>query len=176
MCTYYGNDMYMLHHIYVNHQLILLSIAVISFELTGGSGSTIQVTESDGSLEVTLALSRQWTGGRFVDFLTSYIVATEITATGLLKFFVYEWFLLVGHLAGEDFGPSKSYPVTFHHGSLRQSVNIPIIDDNVYEFDETFQLEIISSLAVAYGVIDGCGLFAPSVTVVCTDDDCKFFR
>ena len=99
MCTYYGNhSMYMLHHIYVNYRLILLSIVVISFELTGGSGSTIQVTESDGSLEVTIALSRPWTGVTFVDSLTVYIMATEITATGLLKFFVCEWFLLVGHL------------------------------------------------------------------------------
>ena len=57
---------------------ILWSIAVVSFESTGGSGSTIQVTESDGSLEVDLIFSKP------VDVnITVFLLATNITATGL---------------------------------------------------------------------------------------------
>ena len=51
-------------------------------------------------------------------------------------------------------------------------MNIPIITDNVYEGDETFQLEIIvPKEAVTAGVIDGC----PSLTVRIIDDDCKLY-
>ena len=80
---------------------------------------------------------------------------------------------MVIYVAGEDFGPSQWYLVTFYHGSLRQSVNIPIIDDNVYEFDETFLLQIFH---FEHGIIGGRDTRFPNVTVVCTDDDCKFFR
>ena len=53
-------------------------------------------------------------------------------------------------------------------------MNIPIITDNVYEGDETFQLEIsVPEEAVAAGVIDGCDPFTPSVTVEIIDDDGK---
>ena len=74
-------------------------------------------------------------------------------------------------IAFEDFGPSQNYSVTFPAGSITQSVNIPIIDDSVYELDETFQLEInVPETAVAAGVINGCDPFTPSVTVEITDD------
>ena len=78
------------------------------------------------------------------------------------------------YIAGEDFGPSQNYPVTFPAGSTRQSVNIPIINDSIHELDENFQLEIsVPDVAVAAGVIDGCDPFTPSVTVEITDDDSK---
>ena len=54
-------------------------------------------------------------------------------------------------------------------------MNIPIID-NVYEGDETFQLEIsVPEEAVAAGVIDGCDPYTPSVTVEITDDDRELY-
>ena len=53
-------------------------------------------------------------------------------------------------------------------------MNIPIITDNVYEGDETFQLEIsILEAAVAAGVIDGCDPYTPSAIVEIIDDDRK---
>ena len=53
-------------------------------------------------------------------------------------------------------------------------MNIPIIDDDDYEFEEAFQLEIsVPEAAVAAGVIDGCGPYTPSVTVSIADDDRK---
>ena len=74
-------------------------------------------------------------------------------------------------IAVEDFGPSQNYSVTFPAGSITQSVNVSIIDDNIYELNETFQLEInVPETAVAAGVINGCDLFTPSVTVEITDD------
>ena len=80
------------------------------------------------------------------------------------------------YLAGGDFGPSQIYPVTFLVGSVRQSVNIPIINDTVYELEETFQLEIsVPSEAVAAGVIDCCYPYTPSATVTISDDDCKLY-
>ena len=53
-------------------------------------------------------------------------------------------------------------------------MNIPIISDNVYELEETFQLEIsVPEAAVAAGVIDGCDPYTPSATVRIADDDRK---
>ena len=53
-------------------------------------------------------------------------------------------------------------------------MNIPIISDNVYELEETFQLEIsVPEAAVAAGVIDGCDPYTPRATVRITDNDCK---
>ena len=55
-------------------------------------------------------------------------------------------------------------------------MNIPIISDNVYELEETFQLEInVPEAAVAAGVIDGCDPYTPRATVRIADDDRKLF-
>ena len=57
---------------------------MVSFELTDGSGSTVQVKESVGSLEVDLVLSKP------VDQEVNVsVIVTGITATGLLKIFLY---------------------------------------------------------------------------------------
>ena len=54
-------------------------------------------------------------------------------------------------------------------------MKIPIINDKVYELDETFQLEIsIPEEVFAAGVIHGCHPIAPSITVDIFDDDGKF--
>ena len=51
-------------------------------------------------------------------------------------------------------------------------MNIPIVNDNVYELDETFQLELsIPEAAVRAGVIDGCDPFTLRETVEIVDDD-----
>lgn len=56
-------------------------------------------------------------------------------------------------------------------------MKVPIIDDKVYELDETFQLEIsIPEVAFAAGIIHGCHPFTPSITVEIFDDDGKFTR
>ena len=53
-------------------------------------------------------------------------------------------------------------------------MNIPIINDTVYELEETFQLEIsVPDATVAAGVISGCDPYTPSATVTITDDDRK---
>ena len=55
-------------------------------------------------------------------------------------------------------------------------MNIPIITDNVYEGDETFQLEIsVPEEAGAAGVIDGCDPYTPSVIVEIADYDRKLY-
>ena len=75
-------------------------------------------------------------------------------------------------LAVEDFGPPQSYIVTFPIGSIRQSVNISINDDNIDEGDERFQLEIsVPEAAVTAGVVGGCGT---SLVVLIIDDDGMF--
>ena len=77
------------------------------------------------------------------------------------------------YIVDKDFGPPEKYIVTFLARSIRQSVKIPIINDNVFELDETFKLEInIPEEAVAVGVRDGCHSFTPIVKII--DDDCKF--
>ena len=74
-------------------------------------------------------------------------------------------------IAGEDFGPLQSYNVTFPAGLVKQSVNIPIINDDIYETTETFQLEIsVPKTAVEAGVINGC-TSKRSVEII--DDDGK---
>ena len=139
-------------------------IAVVSFESIGGSDFTIQVSESNGSLQVVLVLNKP------VDQqVTVFVIASNLTATGLLNLYINSSDHLIDHLAVDDFGPSKNYTVTFTDGSTRQSVNIPIIADDVCESDETFQLEIsVPKEAVAAGITLGCD---SSVTVKITDDD-----
>ena len=69
-------------------------------------------------------------------------------------------------LANKDFGQTTDYIVTFPAGSTKQPVDIPIIDDNAFEFDETFKLEIsIPKEAAIAGLTDGCDLITSSVTV-----------
>ena len=53
-------------------------------------------------------------------------------------------------------------------------MNITIINDNIFELDETFKLEInVPEEAVAVGVRDGCHSFTPIVNII--DDDRKFY-
>ena len=55
-------------------------------------------------------------------------------------------------------------------------MNIPIINNTVYERSETFQLEIrVPETTVAAGVISGCDPYTPSATVTITDDDRKLY-
>ena len=67
---------------YVTDGFISLPIAVVSFESDDGSGIPLAVTESVGSLEVVLVLSKP-VGEDF----TVNVVATAMTATGLLNVF-----------------------------------------------------------------------------------------
>ena len=53
-------------------------------------------------------------------------------------------------------------------------MNIPIINDDVFELDETFKLEIkVSEEATMVGIRVGCHLFTPVVKII--DDDRKFY-
>ena len=80
--------------------------------------------------------------------------------------------MLFVDLVGKDFGPPQSYTITFPAGSTKQSLNIPITNDNVYEADETFQLEInVPERAVRAGVIGDCNSYTPSLNVKIIDND-----
>ena len=57
-----------------------LSVAVVSFEINGGSGVTLTVSESAGSLVVVLVLSKAV--GKEVSV---FVTATGTTARGLLN-------------------------------------------------------------------------------------------
>ncbi len=140
---------------------------MVSFETNGGSAVTIVIPERVGSLVVVLVLSEA-----VGEPVTVYVIAIDITARGLLNLVYTLTILFSSFIAGKDFGPSQNYTVTFPAGSTRQSVNIPIINDTVFELDETFQLEIIvPEAAVRAGVIDGCDPFTPRQTVKIIDDD-----
>ena len=77
-------------------------------------------------------------------------------------------------LAGSDYGPSQNYTVTFPAGSTRQSLTIPIINDSIYERNETFQLQLhVPEATVRAGVIDGCDPFDFDLNVQIIDDDGK---
>ena len=53
-------------------------------------------------------------------------------------------------------------------------MNIPIINDDVFELDETFKLEIkVSEEATMVGIRVGCHSFTPVVKII--DDDRKFY-
>ena len=65
---------------FVTDGFISLPIAVVSFESDDGSGITLAVTESDGSLEVVLVLSKP-----VGEDVTVNVVATSKTAVGLLN-------------------------------------------------------------------------------------------
>ena len=70
---------------FVAHCVMSLSVAVVSIETTsGGSGVTIAVSESAGPLVVVLVLSEA------VDEEVSvFVIATPITARGLLIYYVH---------------------------------------------------------------------------------------
>ena len=127
--------------------------------------------ESAGSLQVGLVLNKP------VDQQVNVsVMAIDITATGVLNVFCIFTVLFSFNLAGNDFGPSQNYTVNFIAGSISQSVNIPIIIDNINEGNETFQLVIsVPEEAVAAGVIDGCDPFTPSVTIEIINEDSKLY-
>ena len=111
---------------------------MVFLESDDGSGITIAVTESDGSLEIILVLNKP-VG---VDVITcrKCTIATAITATGLLNVFgtyINNHLLVTWY---RDFGPSQteSCPVTFTAGSVRQSVNTPITGDSVMSLRKPF--------------------------------------
>ena len=135
---------------------------MVSFESTS---STIQVSESAGSLQIVLVLSKA------VNQQVNVIITSKaITAKGLLILFHlnYQCWSIV-YLADEDFGPPQSHIVTFPTGSRRQSVNILINNDDIDEGDEKFKLEIsVPEVAVRAGVIDGC---KNSLNIEIIDDD-----
>ena len=55
-------------------------------------------------------------------------------------------------------------------------MNIPIINDDDFELDESFQLELsVPEAAVRAGVIDGCDPFTPERTIDIIDDDSKLY-
>ena len=134
---------------------------LVSFESYDGSGNILAVTESDGSLEVVLILSNPV--GKNV---TVNVVTTAMTATGLLNVFcilkiitLFSWwrFLTISKLTSNFY--------------CRISKAIPIVNDDTYELEETFQPEIsVPETAVVAGVIDGCDPYNPSTTVRITDD------
>ena len=55
---------------------------MVSFESTGGSDTTIQVLETAGSLQVVIVLSKP-----INQQVTVFVIATDISATGLLNVF-----------------------------------------------------------------------------------------
>ena len=57
-----------------------LSVAVVSFETNGGSGVTLRVSESAGSLVVVLVLSEA-----VGEEVSVFVIATGTTARGLLN-------------------------------------------------------------------------------------------
>ena len=65
---------------------------MVSFETNGGSGATITISESAGPLEVVLVLSKP-----VDEEVTVFVIATDITATGLLDF-VHNNFIQLVHL------------------------------------------------------------------------------
>ena len=148
-----------------------LSVAVVSFETNGGSGVTIVISESAGSLVVVLVLSEA-----VGEEVSVFVLATGTSARGLLNLVCALTSLCsCSFIAGEDFGPSQNYTVTFPAGSTRQSVNIPIINDTVSEPDEIFQLDLsVPEAAVRAGVIDRCDPFTPRRIIEINDDDCKY--
>ena len=136
---------------------------MVSFKSTDGPGSTIQVSESDGSLVVVLVLSKA-----VGEQVSVFVIATNITARGLLNLLCMLPVLINCSLAGSDYGPSQNYTVTFPAGSTRQSLTIPIINDSICEHNEAFQLKFsVPEATVKAGIIDGC-----DINVQIVDDDC----
>lgn len=56
--------------------------------------------------------------------------------------------------APSDYIPQQPYTVTFPAGSVRESFNVTIVDDNLLERDETFLLNIVPG-TTPNGVIIG---------------------
>lgn len=57
-------------------------------------------------------------------------------------------------LAPSDYGPQELYTVTFPAGSVRESFDVNIVNDNILESDETFLLDI-TIMMLPIGIIIG---------------------
>ena len=69
---------------FVAHCVMSLSVAVVSFEATnGGSGVAIVISESGGPLVVVLVLSEA-----VDEEISVFVIATNVTARGLLTYYV----------------------------------------------------------------------------------------
>ena len=73
---------------------------------------------------------------------------------------------------GEDY-TGGDYPVIFPAGSTKANFSIPIIDDDIFETDETFFLTlVIPQPAQAIGVMRG-DPFMANVTIISDEGECS---
>ena len=73
---------------------------------------------------------------------------------------------------GEDY-TGGDYPVIFPAGSTQESFSIPIVDDDIFETDETFFLTlVIPQPAQDIGVMRG-DPFMATVTIINDERECS---
>ena len=118
------------------------------------------VNEDDGIVQPLLVLSNP---SSFVE--TVQVISSDVTANGEVA--NYCKLCLYSNVTGSDynFGP---YSVAFPIGSTNASFNITIIDDNVLEDDEMFNISITS---ITNGHIVGTPAVA-TVTILDTTGKC----
>ena len=156
-----GMYMHTLHWIFYIFNIQLLDITV-NFEQI-----TYNIAEANGLVNPVLVLSNPSSTN-----ITVEILSTEGSATG--KYSVYILFSLrfkicFNHIGGADFS-SGPYIVIFLPGMTRTQFDVLIMDDNILEYDETFELRInASSLPnrVSVGSVQ-------QATVNISDEDSKF--
>ena len=75
------------------------------------------------------------------------------------------------YIASTDFDPGP-FNITIQEGSTEVTFNFPIINDKIYENDESFQLYITNT-----GFPDDFSVKTPDfVTIEILEDDCKYFN
>ena len=130
--------------------------------------STYNVTENSGIIQLFLVLSSPSSINETVQLITNN-VDTDNSAIGMINNCMCEYNMCIHITGGVDYN-SGPYTVTFPIGSTIASFDITIIDDNVFEFDEIFNVSIIS---ITNGPIAG----TPTVvTVTIIDTTSKYIN
>jgi len=129
------------------------------------SQSTYSVNEDDELIKPVLVLSSP-----SMTDITVVIECSDGTATGMLflilQIILYSnIYLLIGS-EDYDVGP---YNVTFPAGDTKVSFNVTIIDDEILESNEIFQLSINSEKLPVNVIVNNLS----NITVTILDDDCK---
>ena len=129
-------------------------VATVNFEQ-----STYNVHEPDGSVQPVIVFSNP----------VSYNITVQVLGKYILKSVIHKLFVIRNYIGSGKNYTSRQYNVTLSAGTTRTSFYVPIINDDLLEFNEEFQL-IIDQSSLPFNVNLG-NIYQTTVTIV--DDDGK---
>ena len=135
--------------------MMIFVVATVNFEQ-----STYSVHEYDGSVQPVIVFSNP----------VSYNITIQVLGECILKPVIHKLFWKWNSTGSGENYTSRQYNVTLSAGTTRTSFYVPIVNDDLLEFNEKFHL-IINQSSLPFNVNVG-NIYQTTVTIV--DDDGKW--